>query len=751
MKHLRVGGFRLSAVMFLVAALVASPAAEARAQSTSATVTGTIRSEEGQPLRGAHVSVEGLGRAALTDEEGRFTVRGLSPGRHRIAVSLIGYAPVAREIEVQDGAGTIVFDAHLTRTALSLPGVQVTATPTSGDVRAATQATTQLSGRGLERELSSTIAETLRFQPGIAVRSMGPAASAPIIRGLTGDRVLVLQDGQRSADLAGSADDHAVTIDPLTARRIEVVRGPATLLYGNNALGGVVNVISGDIPLEWTGRREIEANLQMETAHPGGSGGVRFLHPVAEGWTLSARGGVRRTGDVRIPSDPVLGDRLANTETESANVSVGLGFSGENLLAGGTFRGYGFRYGLPVPPGNDRVELEGSRFEASVRGEVDLPTTWFRGARVDATVQSYEHDELDGDGVSQQEFALDTGTLNLLVRQARVGLATEGAWGASLLTKEYAATGPAALTPAATSRGIGIFGYQELALTGDHGPALQAGVRYDTYRIESLSSEKFGPGVRRNFNALSGSAGVRVPFGDAVSAGFHVARSFRAPTVEELFSNAPHAGTGSVELGDPGLRSERGVSVEGVLQIRSLRWNGQFAAYRNHVSNYVHLVARGDTIVDGVTLPVFVHGQTNATLAGLEGQIEWALGDEVVVGITGDYLHASQADGTPLSFMPPARLGGIARWDSGRFSIGGDAHWEFRQDRIGSADEEPTDAHLVLRLTAAARWIQGPATHSLTLRVDNLTDTLHREATSRVKDFAPGPGRNISLLYRVQL
>jgi iron complex outermembrane receptor protein len=663
-------------------------------------------------------------------------------------VSLIGYAPESRELTLPSAGDGVTVEVVLHRTVLSLPGFQVTATPTGGDVRAVTQGTTQLSGKALEREMAGTIAQTLKFQPGIAVRSMGPAASAPIIRGLTGDRVLVLQDGQRTADLAGSADDHGVTIDPLAAQRVEVVRGPATLLYGNNALGGVVNVISGDLPTHVNPRSEWALSVQSESAHPGGSAALRASLPVAENWTISLRAGGRNTEDVRIPDDPVLGDRLDNTQSRSWNGSLGVGHVGDRLVAGAALKAYDFSYGLPVPPGSDPVSLAGRRYEATGRAEFTLSSGRFPSLRVDVTGQDYIHDELDGMGAVQQTFALDTRTVNLLLRQGRIGPFSEGAWGASGLFKQYAATGPAALTPAADSRGLGVFGFQEIAL-GNGGPALQVGGRFDDYGITSKDSPKFGAGRDRSFRALSGSIGLRVPLVEGISAGLNLARSFRAPTVEELFSGAPHAGTGSVEFGNPDLKAERGRSVEGVFQIRSGRWNGQFAAFHNAISDYVHLAARGDTVVGGATLPVFVYAQDDATLRGLEGQLEWAAREDLVIGATGDLLHAEQSDGTPLSFMPPARLGALLRWDNGTVSLSGDVHHEFRQDRVGAADELPTDAHTVFRAMAGIRWTRGNVVHSITLRGENLGNALHREATSRVKDFAPGPGRNLALLYRL--
>ena len=631
---------------------------------------------------------------------------------------------------------------------VALPGIQVTASPAASEVSAVAQATSQLAGRALEREMGGTLAHTLRAQPGVSMRFMGPAATMPVLRGLTGDRVLVLHDGQRTGDLAGSADDHGVTVDPLAAQRMEVVRGPATLLYGNNALGGVVNVISDDIPTHVPGRVEWSAGAHSESAYPGGAANLKVTAPLAGAWAATLRAGGRTTGDMRIPTDAVLGSRLSNTDTDSWNGSLGVGHAGGRVEGGFAARTYGFAYGLPVPPGASPVSLRGRRYELRAGGELQLPSSWMSRVRADAAAQDYAHDELDDDaGSVLQRFALRTRTAGVRVHQRPGRVMADGAWGASALYKEYRSTGPEALTPPANSRGLGVFGFQELRLMG--GAGLQLGGRYDDYRIASGTSDRFGPGRAREFRALSGSAGLRVPLGGGFSAAVSAARSFRAPTVEELFSAAAHAGTGAVELGNPALRPEHGFSVEGLLRAQTPRWTGQLAAYRNRISNFVYLAARGDTLLYGVRLPVLEYAQGTAVLRGVEGAMEVAATRTLVVGMMGDWLHAEHADGTPLSYMPPPRLGGTVRWDDGRWSLGADLHHEMRQDRTGAAAELPTPAHTTVRLTAGVRMPWAGSLHSITLRAENLTDEMHREATSRIKDFAPGPGRNLSLLYRV--
>ena len=354
--------------------------AEAAGQSQASSLRGRVVGEDGAPIAAAQVVVPAAGRHALTDARGRFVLANVAAGRLSVQVSHVGYVPgtVAVTMPMADPAGVRIV---LAATTLSLAGLQVTATPGGKDPMAVTQATAQLSGKALEREIGGTLAQTLGRQPGMAVRSMGPGATAPVMRGLTGDRILVLQDGQRAADLSGSADDHGVTIDPLAAQRIEIVRGPATLLYGNNAVGGVVNVISDDVPLQVPARAEGVVGAQTETAYPGAGGPFRAVLPVAPNWALTLRGGARGTGDMRIPNDSVLGDRLENTDAHNAHGALGLGYVGDRANGGGVVRAYDFGYGLPGPPGSDPVRLRGRRYEAAGRAERDLGPGLFSSAR----------------------------------------------------------------------------------------------------------------------------------------------------------------------------------------------------------------------------------------------------------------------------------------------------------------------------------------------------------------------------------
>jgi iron complex outermembrane recepter protein len=732
------------ALMLMCAVTVLSPGA-AWSQG-SHVVTGMVVCPEGQPLAGAHVVVVATGRGTLADSAGRFQLRDVSAGVHRLEATMIGHAPGRREVVVSPSTSELV-EIVLRPTPLSLPGLQVTATPAGRDPLAVAQATTELSGRALERHLGGSLAQTLESQPGMSVRYNGPGVAMPVLRGLTGDRLLILQDGQRTADLSGS-DDHALTLDPLAAQRIEVVRGPASLLYGTNALGGVVNVVSGDIPFTTQLQRQWSATVQSESAFPGAGGSVRGLVPLTEQWALSVRGAGRSAGDARIGRDPVLGSRLANTAHRNLGGAVGLSYMGSRVSGGATVQGYGLEHGIPMPPDEEEeLMLRGLKVQGSGRLDVALGSGLFSLLRLQGMATDYRHDELEG-GELEMAFGLRTQTGDLLIRQNPRGRLTEGAWGVSGLFRQYAATGVDQLTAPADSRALAVFTFQELALLGG-GPRLQVGARADRYRIASKDDPAFGPAVERQFTALSGSAGLTVPVADGVAASVNAARSFRAPTVEELFSDAYHMGTASYELGDPSLSPEFANGIDATLRIHNPRLRVELSAFGTRIDDFIGLEERGDTILGESTWPILAYVQERANLVGAEGQADLVVGRHWVLGAQADVVRGSHRDGTPVPFMPPARLGGSVRWDDGRLAMGGGIRHALRQDRVGLADETRTGAYTLLDMDASLRWVRGGRIHSVVVRGDNLADVLYRDASSRIKDFAPNPGRNISFLYRV--
>lgn len=718
-------------------------------------ILGVVRDTAGDPLPSVRIVIAELGRATTTAADGTFAFRSLRPGTYHLDATLIGYAPQHAVVNVPEEGPPVRVELRMAVTPLTLSGLQVTASPTGEDPLRIAQSTVQLGGKELGRNLGGSVAETLDEQPGISTRYAGPATSTPVIRGLSGERVLVLQDGNRTGDLSSTSADHGLSVDPLAATQIEVVRGPASLLYGNNALGGVVNVIVNDIPTSVPSHREGYIAGQLESVTPGGALSGSLSLPLGPSWALTMRGGGRNMDDVRLGGAGELG----NTDFRNLSGAAGLGYIREGVSAGLAAQLYGFEYGLPSAPGEGEagVRIEGSRRELNGRADWTLGTAGIAYLRLAGGAQWYTHDEVEPSGEIGTTFKLNTQTLRLSGR-TRFG-PLSGAVGASALFKQYAPEGEEALTPTANSDNIGAFLFQEIALGGPAAaerprtPRLQFGLRYDLYRIASEAEEDFGPAASRDFQNVSGSIGLNVPLSGGVAVSANAARAFRAPTVEELFSNAFHAALGSFDVGNPALEAEVNNGAEAVLRAQTERLTGQFSAFYNRIDNYIAPNVAGDTIVveedgDSFVAPLVVFGQADAALRGVEGQLEAAVGRDLVLGLVGDIVRGEFVDGPPLPFMPAAHLGGSVRWDDTRYSAGIEARHAFAQTDVPEG-ELATGGYTLVDLSAGLTLVRGGLVHSVTLRADNVFDVLYREATSRVKAFAPNPGRNVTVVYRV--
>jgi iron complex outermembrane receptor protein len=635
---------------------------------------------------------------------------------------------------------------------LRLQAVNVTAPSSSGEASGVTQSTAELSGKHLQRNLGASLAQTLAGEPGMSMRYNGPAATMPVIRGLSGDRILVLQDGARSGDLASSAPDHATSVDPLAAQRIEVVRGPASLLYGNSALGGVVNVISNDIPTDVPGHVTGSVALQVESVNPGAAFNAGAVHPVSGTTVLNVRFGGRRTDPVHLGGGGVL----EGTSNRNASLVAGLGFVRDDVQGGVALKAFDFNYGIPAESGSEEagIRIDGRRFQASGRLSTNTGRRAVSQIRFEGAVQDYEHAEIEPDGVVGTAFSLrtQTGGITAPTHFGRM----QGTIGAQLLLRQYAAEGEEALTPAANTVSGGAFIYQEFPL-GHHdhshaedGARLQFGARFDGYRIASQAGdEKFGPARALTFGSASGSVGLSVPLREHVTLSGSVARAFRAPTVEELFSHAAHAATGSYELGNPDLKVERSLGLDAVLRVAAAGVSGQLSGYLNQVQGYIAPDVSRDTTVEGETMPLALYGQRDATLRGFEVQGEAKLSERLVLGVMGDLTRGTFRGGAPLPFMPAARVGTSLRWDTGRFTAGGDLRHALAQREVTGGQDVATDAYTLLDLSAAWTISAHGRIHEITMRADNVADVRYLDATSRIKSYAPNPGRNITLVYRL--
>src|SRR3982751_6102390 len=328
----------------LAVQLVALSPRKLLAVAPSPPLVGVVKTADGQPVSQVQVIVVQLNRVATTNDSGAFRFTALPAGRYHLTAMRIGLSAAHTDVTIPESGAEVNVTIIMHEAAMQLSTVQVTATPTGADPRDVPQAVTTLSGQELARQISSSVAQSPSEQPGLAVRFNGPAATAPVIRGLQGERVLVLQDGDRAADLSSAAPDHGVSIDPLTAERVEVVRGPASLLYGNSALGGVVNVISNDIPTSIPTHIDGYVATQLESVNPGGGVAAGATIPIGQGLAVVARAGARHTD----PLHEGGGTILTNSFYHNYYGVGGLGFGTNRATGGIIYRGYKFDYGLPT-------------------------------------------------------------------------------------------------------------------------------------------------------------------------------------------------------------------------------------------------------------------------------------------------------------------------------------------------------------------------------------------------------------------
>ncbi|HST62840.1 MAG TPA: TonB-dependent receptor [Longimicrobium sp.] len=772
-KEIRRALFTAALALAVLPASVDAQASVARASidvpAARAAATGALHGRvtdgsTGQPVAGATVRIREVGRRDVSHADGAFHFDGLPAGSYTVAAERIGYAPAQQTVRVVDGL-TANLALSLAPSALQLSAVVATGTGRERGGQETYRPTIVVGGAELRRQLGATVTATVAGEPGIAMRYNGPAASQPIIRGLGGDRVLVLEDGQRTGDIAGSAADHGVMVEPLTAERIEVVRGPAGLLYGSNALGGVINVIREEVPRSRPDRLSGALSLQGESASQGFAGGASLLGGLG-GWALRGEASARRAGDTRTP----LGD-LPSTDLRGYSVGASASRVGAGGFAGLAVRDYAMEHGVPGTFGGvdiagahqGGVELEVRR--TAVRGQAAYLDRVgpFGSIEADLNLVRFRHHEMergtDGSQFVGTSFLQHTGTMNLVGRHRHEGtFRNEGAVGLWAFGKDLEVGGLATGSRSARQWSLAGFIYEEVS-RGRWG--LELGARYDWTRIVPEDDRPVA-GISvgtRDFGAFSGSAATVYRLGGGWQAGARLARSFRTPSIEELYSRGPHLAAYSYEIGNPQIDPETGLGADVFVRVARPGVEGELTAYRNRIDGFIYYRPTGALDPRFGRYPVYQARGDDARFTGMEGRIQVEPLRAWVVEATGSYVRGDlrgEGGWDPLPAIPPAHGALRIRRDVPRWFAEAGVESGARQDRVypgtapdGTPLEPPTAGYTLLNASAGVRWDARGALHTLTLSADNLTDAVWRDHLSRIRAVAPQPGLNLRLLYRV--
>ncbi|HWT12997.1 MAG TPA: TonB-dependent receptor [Allosphingosinicella sp.] len=652
--------------------------------------------------------------------------------------------------------------------------------------------TATLSGSDLVREMRPQLGETLTRLPGVSATSFGPGASRPVLRGFQGERVRVLVDGIGAIDVSNTSADHAVTIDPITSDRIEVLHGPAVLLFGSQAIGGAVNVFDRRIPRTVPDDPvHIDAIASYGSAAEELAVGSGVDVPLGGGIVFHVDGSYRDSDDLRVGGFilapelraeeleraeeeeaeghaeeaaeargfAALAGRLPNSATETWTAGLGLALIRERGNIGLSVSVFDSRYGVPGRPGAGHhhegeegegetepggeeapVALDLRQYRADLRAEVEAGGGFLERIRVRLAAADYEHTEFEGDEVGTV-FRTQGMEGRIEAVQAERG-GWRGVVGGQFFVRGFEAIGAEAFVPPNDSSQIGLFALQEVEL----GPLELEGA----LRLERAAVSAQSLGLSRRFTAFSAAAGASYELAPQVRVGANLSRSERAPSPEELFSNGPHVATQAFERGDPGLSKERSLGGEAYVRgvFSGFRLNA--TVYANRFSDYIFQAATGEE-EDG--LPVFQYFQSDATYWGVEigataplGYVRhWRLSLDGVA----DYVRATIArGGGPVPRIPPLRLLGGLEAESDRIDGRVEVERVFEQDRV-AALETPTDAFTLVNASLTWRpWGRSNPT-SLILAANNIFDVDARRHASFTKDFVPLAGRDLRVSARI--
>jgi len=672
------------------------------------------------------------------------------------SVSVLASAAAARPAAAQ----TAAIDA-IGEQPERVEEVVVTAAPFAVSADALTAAIEVIDRDDLDVAPGQGLGDLLSGTPGLRSTFFGPGASRPVIRGLAGPRVQVLTNGVGQIDASALSPDHQVATDPAEARQIEILRGPATLLYGGSAIGGVVNIIDERIaatPAEdgLDGRLSAQASTVDD--------GIQVSGAVKAGrgpWVFSADAIRRETDDYAIPGSAESARLLAlegeeaedsevveNSAVELTAYGAGLSYVTDRGFLGASLKRTDTTYGVPghghhheeeehEEEGHEgeeeeeepavTIDLEQVRLD--VRGELELGGGVFERLRGSIGAADYEHVELEGSEVGTR-FTSDgaEGRFELIQRE-RNGLS--GAVGVQALQRNLTATGAEAYVPSTDITEAGIFTLQRL----ERDPiGFEGGLRLDRRRLESVVGD-------REFTNLSASVGAFTRPSEGTFLGVSLSRNQRAPTEAELFALGEHAATRAFEIGDADLDAETAYSVEFAAHFERDLLEADLHLFAARYDGFIDLRATGEQTDEGVD--IFVYRQTNADFYGFEAEVEyelWSEGDrELDLEGAFDIVRGDTDLGRPAR-IPPYSVTARLVYETDAL----EGRLEFRrvgeQDRVAEF-ELPTDGYTLINAFVSLELPQVEGAR-LFLEGRNLTDEEAREHASFLKDLAPLPGRN---------
>lgn len=707
---------------------------------TGNTISGKVTYTADQSsLHGATVQIVQLKKTVQTDNSGNYKFENIPAGRYTVLVKMDGFSDSAKTVDL-NGNTTLDFE-------LQIAGVreQVTVTATGSDqaVGESFQSVNAVSSNVIAERASTSIGEVLEGESGVAKRSFGAGSSRPVIRGFDGDRVLVAQDGVRSGSLGSQSGDHGEPVDTLSVERIEVVKGPATLLYGSNAIGGVVNAISSHEDTAHEGFRGFFTGVAgTNNKQLGGSGGLEYGF---KKFMIFGDGSLQRADNFHTPLGVV-----PNSGSNSKSGSVGAGYYDLKSWFTGNYNYDTRRYGIPyanfIESGgvsNEDTDISMRVYNLKFNGGFRDFNSFVTGGKFTFNYNKYQHQEI-ADNTVDTTFHNQTYSYRAMFEQKPIEKLT-GRFGFDGFNRAYLVDGAERLIDGKVKQNsFSAFGLEELNL-GRVSFQFGGRVEHNGYNPENTSL------LNKSFTGVSGAAGIRVGLWNGGSFVANYSNSYRAPALEELYNNGPHVGTVSFEIGNQNLKRERSNGLDLGLrhQANKIRFETNFYYYR--INNFVYL-AYVDENNNGVidiqdNLPVARYSQNNASYTGAEVSVDADVNKYLGVFVKGDIVRAKLIDSNlNLPRIPPAHLTLGMEFKYKGLSVKPEGSFASPQNKLYPL-EIRTPGYGLFNVTASYIIGKPHYAHIFGVNAYNLFDKEYRNHLSFIKDLAPEIGRGVRFTY----
>jgi len=602
----------------------------------------------------------------------------------------------------------------------------------------------ELKGKILHQKLGQTVGHTLKNEIGIAVRSMGPAPSRPVYRGLGQDRILIAEDGIKTNDLSATSPDHAVTVEPFTAERIEILRGPKVLMKASSTIGGLVNIVREEIPKQLHNSAHYTLGGYFESANLGRLLTFKTEIPLK---IVQSRFEISK----RVADDitTTIG-KLKNSSSQNLSISSGLSYIKNGGYLGSALKVFELNYGIPggfvgAHPFGVNIQL--------FKRQLNLETSWKlnneKNVKANYSLTYYRHKELEYSGRIGSEYRIVTNSICASYALPEFSIFHHGLFGLDINHRDYS-VGGYVFTPKSQSLNISAFAFQGLT-RNKFDLDFAARLSYDVIKpLREKFSKRIGWIRKKEFWSFSFSAAAIYQFSEILYIGGNLSRSSRSPTIEELFSEGPHLAAYSFEVGNPDLNLEQGWGSELFIHHKFDKFNFTINAFYNDLNSYI--VPRNTGTINYQTfLPVYATSNEDVRLYGVESSIFLNLYKTLKLNLTFSHtIGEIKLNNKPLPQIPPAKGIVELNYINENLTTGFSIEWAMSQKRVDEF-EEPTAGYGIVNYHFQYQFYIKKLINNFSINLDNILNKEYRNHLSRIKSIFPEAGRNLRIIYKVMI